>query len=79
MDVSQILAELKAERKQTAARLVALSHALKILRRLRAPMHHAKVTTSSVAANSRRGKLAWKTRMRNQREKLSVMNHKRAA
>jgi hypothetical protein len=79
MDVSQILAELKNERKQVALRLVALSRAVKILRRLRGPIHHAKITTSNVAANRSRGRKAWATRVRNQKKKLALVRGKVAA
>jgi hypothetical protein len=82
MDVSQILATLKSEKKATAARLVALTRAVKILRKLRGGETVITKTDnnySTVAANRRRGKLAWRTRMRNQKAKLSVMKSKRAA
>jgi len=80
MDVQSILADLKKERQQTAMRLVALSRAVKILRKLRTPMHGAKLTMRpSVAANRVRGRKAWATRMRNQRAKLSIMRGKKAA
>lgn len=81
MDVAQILAELKHERKQTAARLVALSHAVKTLRRLRGVGTRGATLTMkpSVAANRLRGRKAWATRMKNQRAKLAVLRSKKAA
>jgi hypothetical protein len=80
MDVQSILAELKHEQKETRQKLAGLNRALKVLRTLRGPMHGATLTTKpSIAANRKRGRKAWLTRMRNQREKLSVMKTKRAA
>lgn len=82
MDVSQILASLKQERKQAAGeylaalkRFEALNRAVKVLRR--APMNHAK--DSTVAANRRRGRKAWRTRLKNQKHKLHVMKSRKAA
>ena len=80
MDLAEILKSIGDERKQMAARLIVLARAARILKKLRAPMHHAKVSLSpSVAQNRIRGRKAWKTRLKNQREKLSILRAKRAA
>ena len=76
--LQSIIFGLKQERFAHLQQVKAINRALTSLRWLRAPMHAAKVTASSVAANRVRGRKAWRTRVKNQKKKLALVRSKAA-